>query len=69
MDDAVPVTGDRLEGVVYVDGGIAIMLDLLHDGIGPAVDESVARKQQHREPVGVGKSCRRHHVGGARADR
>ncbi len=50
-DDAVPVAGHRLEGVVDRDGRIVEVLDLLQHRIGHAVGEGVARQQQHRQPV------------------
>ncbi len=68
MHDAVPVARHRLEGVIHVDGGIAIVLDLLHHRIGPAVHEGVAGEDEDRQAVGMGDAGRRHHVHGARAD-
>ena len=67
--DAIPVAGDRLEGVGNRDRGVVEVLDLLEHGVDDAVLERVAGEQQHGQPVGMGDRGRRHHVRGARADR
>ena len=69
MRDPVPVARDRLEGVVHGDGRIAEMLDLLEHRIGQAVHEGIAREDQDRQAVGMGRARRRHHVECAGADR
>ena len=68
LDDAVPVAGHGPEGIVHADAGVVEMLDLLEHGIGQAVDEGIARQQQHRQPVRMGDAGRGDHVGGARPD-
>jgi hypothetical protein len=68
MDDAIPIARDRFKSVVDVDGGIAEVLHLLHDRIGSAIDEGVARQKQHGQPVRMGHACSRYHVQRAGAD-
>ena len=67
--DPVPVARDRLEGVVHGHGGVAEVLHLLQHRIGQPVHERVAREDQHRQPVGMGRARSRHHVERARPDR
>ena len=68
MCDPVPIAGHGLEGVVHRHGRVAIVLDLLHHRIGHPVGETVPRDQQHRQPVGMGRARRRHHVQRPRPD-
>ncbi len=68
MDDAVPVARHRLVGIIDADRRIAEVLDLLHHRVRPAVDEHIARQEQHGQAVGVGHARCRYHVGGAGAD-
>ncbi len=67
--DAVPVAGDALEGVIHLDRRVAEMFHLLQYGIRQSADIGVATEKQDGQAIGVGHSCRRHHVGRARARR
>ena len=69
VGDPVPVARDRLEGVVHGGGGVAEVLDLLEHRIGQPVRERIARENQDRQAVGMGRARSRHHVERAGADR
>ena len=68
VGDPVPVARDRLEGVVHGDGGVAEVLDLLEHRVRQPVGEGIAREDQDRQAVGMGRARRRHHVERAGAD-
>ena len=61
--DPVPIAGDRAKGVVHRSGRVREMLDLLQHGIGNPAREGVPGEDQDRQPVGMRRRGRRHHVG------
>jgi hypothetical protein len=69
MDDAIPETGHRLEGVVDAERRVAEMLDLLQHWIGQARHIGVAAEEQQRQAVGVRDRRRGQHVRRARPSR
>ena len=68
MRDAVPVAGHGFEGVIHRHGRVVEMFNLLQHRIGQAVVERVARDQQDRQAVRMGRARRRHHVQRPRPD-
>ena len=67
--DAVEIARDGAKAVVSRNGAIGKILDLLQDGVRPAVGEHVAGQEKERQTVHMRERGSRYHVGGAWADR
>ncbi len=67
--DPVEVSRDRPERIVDRDGRVSVVLDLLQHRVRSPAIERVSRKQQHRQPVGVGDAGSGDHVQRARPHR
>ena len=59
MRDAVPVPRDGLEAVIHTESRVSVVLQLLQHRIGQPRQKRIPAEKQHRQPVGVRKSCRR----------
>ena len=67
--DAVEIARHGTKAIVCRNGAVAEILDLLQDGIGPAIGKDIAGQQKKRQTVHMRNRGRRNHVCRSRSDR
>ena len=67
--DAVEIARHGAKAIVCGNGAVAEILDLLQDGIGPAIGKDIAGQQKKRQTVHMRNRGRRNHVCCSRSDR